>query len=110
MKRKPEPLLWLSDARGRYIPRDFANSFVDRDKHVQNVSEENWQILEDPDHEWYWEAWDEVLQNAVVTDDEGTRFTLHQDGDLWLIPEGMEWSDKQDFYVWPENEEETNEA
>ena len=110
MKRKPEPLLWLSDARGIYIPRDFANSFVDRDKHVQNVSEENWQILEDPDHEWYWEAWDEVLQNAVVTDDEGTRFTLHQDGDLWLIPADMEWNEEKDCYVWPENEEETNEA
>ena len=108
--KRPEPMLWLSDARGIYIPRDFSNSFVDRDKHVQNVSEENWQILEDPDHEWYWEAWDKVLQNAVVTDDEGTRFTLHQDGDLWLIPEGMEWNEEKDCYVWPENEEETNEA
>jgi hypothetical protein len=102
--KRPEPMLWLSDARGIYIPRDFANSFVDRSKHVQNVTEEDWAILEDPDHEWYWEAWDEVLQNAVVTDNEGTRFRLSQNGDLWLIPEGMEWSEEQDFYVWPDEE------
>jgi hypothetical protein len=31
--------------------------------------------------------------------------TLHQDGDLWLIPVGMEWSDEQDAYVWPEDNE-----
>ena len=104
--KRPEPVVWLSSGCGIYIPRDFATSFVDRAKHVQNVTKEDWAILEDPDHEHYWEAWDKVLQNAVVTDDEGTRFTLSQDGDLWLIPEGMEWSDKQDFYVWPENEEE----
>ena len=109
MKHELEPMLWLSDARGRYIPRDFANSFVDRDKHVQNVSEENWQILEDPDHEWYWEVWDEVLRNAVVAS-EGCNYRLYQDGDLWLIPADMEWSEEKDCYVWPENEEETNEA
>ena len=54
---KPEPLLWLSDARGIYIPRDFASSFADRAKSVSGVTDEDWAILEEgPDHDWYWEA------------------------------------------------------
>lgn len=105
MTTKPDMLLWLSDARGQYIPRDFAQSFKDRDKNVSGVSAEEWAILDaGPDHEWYWETWDDVCNNASVTDDAGVKFTLHQDGDLWLVPDGMEWSDKEQWYVWPEEE------
>ena len=92
--------LWLADNRGVYIPRDFANSFIDRAKHVTGVSDEDWAILEaGPDHEHYWDAWTEVLDNATVTDDYDRRYYLHQDGDLWLVPKGWvqddngAWSD-----------------
>ena len=52
MTKRPEMLLWLSDARGVYIPRDFAKSFADRAKHVSGVSEEDWTILElGPDYQ-----------------------------------------------------------
>jgi len=100
---KPDMLLWLSDARGIYIPRDFADSFADRAKHVSGVSAEDWTVLEaGPDHEWYWEAWQDVLDNAIVTDDAGTQFTVHQDGDCWLVPVGMSWDDATETYVWEE--------
>jgi hypothetical protein len=102
---KPEPLLWLSDARGVYIPRDFASSFIDRDKHVSGVSADQWAILEDPNHEWYWEAWDEVLNNAVVTDNDGGKYSVHQDGDCWLIPAGMVWDHNNECFAWPEDVE-----
>jgi hypothetical protein len=103
---KPEPMLWLSDARGVYIPRDFANSFADRLISVQGVDEENWKILEaGPDHELYWDAWDEVCRDATIIDDVGNKFSIHQDGDYWLIPDGMTWSDKADSFVWPDDED-----
>jgi hypothetical protein len=90
---KPEMLLWLSDARGVYIPRDFANSFANRAVSVSGVSDEDWTTLESgPDAEWYWESWETVLNNATVIDDEGVKFSVYQDGDCWLIPHGMEWS------------------
>ena len=105
MTTRPEPLLWLNDARGVYIPRDFANCFVDRAKHVAHVTDEDWSILKaGPDHDYYWETWDIILQNAIVTDDNGISYRLDQNGDLWLIPVGMEWSDKDEWYVWPETE------
>ena len=103
---KPEPLLWLSDARGVYIPRDFAQSFVDRNKHVANVPEDAWAILEDPEHRDYYEAWDEVLRDAVVTDGDGNKYSVHQDGDCWLIPAGMVWDHNNECFAWPEDVEE----
>ncbi len=102
MTAKPEPILFLSDARGVYIPRDFATG-IKRD-HVTGVDAEAWAILEEgPDHEWYWETWTEVCDRAVITDDNGTKFHVYQDGDCWLVPDGMEWSDHRGF-VWPSDD------
>jgi hypothetical protein len=103
---KPDMMLWFSDARGIFIPRDFANCFIDgftRDKHVTGVSAEDWAILEaGPDDESYWDVWAHVLDNAKMTDENGAEFTLHQDGDLWLIPIGMEWDDEAGTFNWPQ--------
>jgi hypothetical protein len=102
MAYQPEPMLWLSDSRGIYIPRDFAQSFSDRDAHVSGVDADTWAILESgPDHEHYWGAWTDVCDRAVITDENGARFTIYQDGDCWLIPDGMDWSDETGFFVWP---------
>lgn len=108
---KPAMLLWLSDNRGVYIPRDFALSFVDRAKHVANVDDESWAILEaGPDHEFYWDTWIDVCNNAVVTDEKGIKFFIWQDGDCWLVPEGMEWSDRDGAFVWPDEDEDEDEG
>ena len=106
---RPEPELWLNGARGVYIPRDFANSFKDRDTCVTGVSAEDWRILEEgPDHPLYWEAWNDLLfrGDVLVTDSNGQQYFPYQDDDLWLwvIPVGMEWDEEQDCYVWPEDE------
>ena len=117
MTNKPEIMLWLSDARGQYIPRDFAQSFADRAKSVTGVSDEDWAILEaGPDscsNESYWDAWDDVCNNAVVTNAHGNKYTIWQndDYDCWLVPIDMEWNDETDCFDWPderaEQEEET---
>ena len=105
---RPEPMLWLSiDARGIYIPRDFALSFNDRAKDIAGVNHEQWVILEaGPDHEHYWEVWVEVCDSAIVTDEHGIKYSVYQDGDCWLIPEGMEWSNDIDFFAWPDKDPE----
>lgn len=104
-KSKPDMILWLSDARGQYIPRDFATSFIDRAKHVSGVSDEDWTILEaGPDHEWYWDTWIDVEQNAIIADENGHKYRIHQAGDCWLVPEGMEWNEENDTFQWPEDE------
>ncbi len=85
--------LFLSDARGVYIPRDFAQSI--KRECVTGISDDDYKILEaGPDHEWYWEAWEDVCNNAVVTDPQsGTVYTVYQDGDCWLIEQGASFND-----------------
>jgi hypothetical protein len=98
-------MLWLSDARGVYIPRDFANSFNDWAKSISGVSEEDIAILRDgPEQEFYWETWDDVCNNAVITDENGNKYRIWQEGDCWLIPEDMDWDDETGFFKWPEDE------
>jgi hypothetical protein len=100
---KPEPLLWLNDARGIYIPRDFVQSIYR--KNVPDVSDEDWAILNTgPEHELYWDAWDAVLSDAVVHDETGD-YRLYQDGDLWLVPVGMVWNEETDFFEWPNDDD-----
>jgi hypothetical protein len=100
MTTRPERTLILNDARGVYLPRDFTCN-VARER-VTNISDEDWATLAaGPDSEHYWEAWDAVLCDAVVTDDNGAQYGLYQDGDLWLIPKGMEWDDEADEFRWP---------
>ena len=105
MTSKPEPLLWLNDSRGIYIPRDFASSFTDRDKDVQHVDAEQWSILEaGPEHEFYWDTWDDVCGDAIVTIG-SIEYHVWQDGDCWLIPDGMEYDDHEGAWVWLDEED-----
>ena len=79
-------LLYMDSNRGVYIPQQFANET--KRACVEHVTQEEWDVLEKgPDHEWYWDVWSDVEQNALLTDpDTGVKYTLHQDGDLWLVP------------------------
>lgn len=99
---KPEIQLLLSDARGIYIPRDFAESM--NREYISGVPDDDWAILEaGPEHEHYWDAWTDVLDSATATDPAtGVVYRFEQDGDLFAIPEGMEWDDETDGYVWPD--------
>lgn len=113
MTTKPDVMLYLSDSRGQYIPRDFAVE-TERDC-ISGVSAEDLDLLakgppggmesDDDACVWYWDIWDNVLDHAVVTDPTTSiKYTVYQDGDVWLIPVGMEWDCKQDWYVWPSDE------
>jgi len=78
--------LYASDRHGIYIPQYFAESI--QREYLGGVSDEDMRILIDgPESDYYWEAWDTVLDNAVLTDSSGKRWNLWQDGDLWLVPE-----------------------
>ncbi len=77
--------LLLSDNRGIYMPHDFADNFA-----WDGISEEDKEILKNPDHEHYWEAWENVLHSASYADKDGHVWSLYQDGDLFAIREDIE--------------------
>lgn len=97
--------LILSDSRGIYIPRDFLtddyNEIAVEHCEAWGLTDDNhsrWIDASDPESEFYWEAWDWILNNAKYVCEDGSRFTLHQDGDLWGICfDRMSEEEKQNF-------------
>lgn len=91
--------LLLSDARGIYIPRDFCTSFDLTLPQWSGIKKGDAMICtKGPDHEWYWEAWQAILDAAVYTDNEGNKYHLYQDGDLWLLDyERMTAEERRNF-------------
>lgn len=82
----------VDSAHGQYIPQIAAECLVEG----WTISEEDRNILlSGPDHDEYWDSWDNVLCFAEYTDSEGNIWHLHHDGDLFAYcPELMtseEW-------------------
>jgi len=81
-------ILFADDHHGIYIPQYFAQQI--NHEFVTGVSDEEWTILEaGPDHDLYWETWEQVAaySNVIITmPDSGIKYYLCQIGDLWLIP------------------------
>jgi len=78
--------LILSSARGVYIPRDFATDYGACIK-GDSLADDLTCLERGPDDEYYWEAWDRVLDGAVLVDTDGREFTLLNgvDGDIFLL-------------------------
>jgi len=81
-------ILYASDRHGVYIPQYFAESI--KREFISGIDLTDLHILEvGPDlcNESYWNVWNDVEMNAIVTDpDSGIEYCLYQDGDLWLVP------------------------
>lgn len=95
-------ILLMDSARGVYIPANFATE-VERDA-VSGVRPELLDRLAREDGhkiDGYWDVWQEVLDNAIVTY-KGWEYTLHQDGDLWLVASDLMTQEQQEeiFGAW----------
>jgi len=89
--------LLVNDSHGVYVPIVFAQSY-DR-KEWGLTKTDLIPLKKGPEHEWYWEAWDSVLNKAEHKDKDGNVWTLHQDGDLWAVcPELMTNEEYEDFF------------
>lgn len=89
-------ILFCDSASGRYIPQRFAAEIMPQ--FLFGVSQDDLNELADPDSEYYWQTWEHLLNNARVIID-GQVFTLHHDGDLWLLDlENMTQEQKENFF------------
>lgn len=80
-------ILIISDTHGVYIPQRFAESFEFEELGLSEAFRSDYEALvAGPDFEWYWNAWDAILDNAVISDPNDKKYRLHQDGELWAIP------------------------
>jgi len=79
----PEPIHMLDEVRGLHIPKAFINMV---DPEAWDIGMDQAEDLQDPEGEYYWDTWDEVLMSASFKDRHGQLWTLHQDGGLWAVP------------------------
>ena len=90
-----EPYVFLNDAHGVYIPKLFCDDIEKSDCEKMGINWEDVKTCQDgPDNEWYWESWDLILSDFTITDDQGIKWYLYQDGDLWCYPEGLEFPEE----------------
>jgi len=72
--------LYASASRGIFIPQHFAETAY-WDKFEGWSEEQKAVLLSGPDHESYWDVWQEVLDDVTTT----CGGVLYQDGDLWIV-------------------------
>lgn len=81
--------LLFDEASGIYIPKRWLNECTMRTTSWRGFNMKYvMRYLNNPGHEFYWDCWNEVLNNAYAIMD-GTKYTLHHDGDLWIVSEHM---------------------
>lgn len=77
--------LLLSDHYGVYVPQMFAETYL---MNADFEGETGWHrivpkdvktLLTGPDHQWYWETWDDVVQDVRYTDDNGNKWYIYCD-------------------------------
>lgn len=97
----------LSDARGQYIPRDFVQGFAIAGIDGQAIAVNVWQgisaadvaFCNNPDDEWYWDAWATICDNAYMIDANGTKWSLYQNGDLFAVAyDNMTEEEMEEFF------------
>lgn len=86
------PNIILSDSNGVYIPQIFCEDVDEKWAHSRGIDYKDVETCQaGPDHEWYWEAWESILNSCNYTDNTGITWRLIQDGDLFEVPDGYEW-------------------
>ena len=91
----------LDSNRGVYIPQNFVDDF-DLSK-FDGIEEDDIAVCKSgPDHEWYWDSWTAILDNASYTDEDGIKWILHHDADLFLVaPSELSDEDFENFFEVP---------
>ena len=84
MRDRTHTYLWLRDGRayGYFLTMDTGSITVEK---VDIITE-----------------YDRDEKNKIIA--ERKVYRVYQDGDCWLIPEGMGWSEETEFFVWPESD------
>lgn len=100
VKKEPAVILFCDGSSGKYIPQRFAAEISPQ--FLSGVYQDDLNELADPDSEYYWETWEKVCNNAVITCN-GDEYRLHQSDDLWLICyERMTDEEKENFGFYEE--------
>ena len=78
-------ILLYDSNRGVYIPQTFAQDCLPENNWHDVPEDVRETLLDGPGNEYYWDAWERVLNNAWWQAPNGDKYALHHDGDLWAL-------------------------
>lgn len=83
-------ILVADSHHGIYIPKLVAEEIITGYLKVKNKEDILWELSElgDPENENYWEAWEDLMNQVILTGLKGKEYYLYQDEDVWAIPVG----------------------
>lgn len=70
--------------KGIYIPQYFVNNFDLTEWHLDKLQDEIIDCAAGPDNEHYWDSWQTICDAAYYDHEDGTRYYLMQDDDLFI--------------------------
>ena len=79
--------LLIDSNRGVFVAQSFAANYLGHNIKADDLAI----LLEGPENDDYFETWEDVLNYCELTDQDGNKFTLHHDCDLWAVPVGFDW-------------------
>ena len=88
MKTIEDVVLLADSHHGVYIPQLVVQGELNNPLwNWSECSNEDIQaVLNGPEDEWYWHAWNNIEQYVKITDAEGVEYFLCHNEDLWAIP------------------------
>jgi hypothetical protein len=94
-----EPELIVDSQHGVYVPQVWAQRYGSQAIESANVDEEDVnEILKDPyENEFYWEAWERILNDYCHVVDGIKHYIDQIEGDLFEYPETYEFPENETF-------------
>ena len=83
MKAEQTIMLAVDGCHGMYIPQRFFKLYPE---FISYLNDDDRLIIDDPDHENYWDVWDDFVSSFNVVKD-GVRWFLHLDDDVFFVRE-----------------------
>lgn len=86
-----DAVLLCDSHHGVYMPQIVMQNEINNEHwDFSGVSQQNIDLLlkeNSQEDEWYWEAWQDVENNTIIIDEDGTRYYIVCNEDYWLVPE-----------------------
>lgn len=80
---------------GIYSPQFVMEQIRDKQIICKNYSEveKYFSDLSTPDNEFYWSAWCDLIDNAILLDKDGNEYYIDHPEDVWAVPVGTSFED-----------------
>jgi len=79
--------LLIDSHRGVHIPRLFLEQYKSAIINAVDFIEEIEDVLEGTDNDNYLDSWETIISKAILKNDDGVKYILHHDEDLWAMGE-----------------------